>query len=198
MNKSYQQQLIVITMKFYLLLLHLPCQFKNQLPILCQIFQIPCHLWTILFCVTASNNVVTSWATYHSRSQHPGALNDWSFWVEYSNRTRWCRLSFLLVLFLSFLLFFNLFRYGICSRSIPRPRSFLSGLFYDALRISGYIELNCTVNDEFGKDLEGSVRRIIEVEIPALAWIDWVKPSRTSGYPFVLADVGIRHYPVAS
>jgi len=79
---------------------------------------------------------------------------------------------FLLVLFLSFFLFFSLFRHGICTRSIPRPRSFLSGLFYDALRISGYIELNCTVNDEFGKDLEGSGRRIIEVEIPALAWID--------------------------
>jgi hypothetical protein len=40
-----------------------------------------------------------------------------------------------------------------------------------------------TVNDEFGKDWKGSARQIIEVEIPAFAWIDWVTPSRTSGYP---------------
>jgi len=52
-NKSYQQRLIVITIKCYLLLLHLSCRYKNRLPILCQIFQIPCHVWTNLFCVTA-------------------------------------------------------------------------------------------------------------------------------------------------
>jgi len=60
MNKSYQQQLIFITIKFYLLVLHLPCRFKNQLPILCQIFQTPCQLWTTLFCVTANTGVLIS------------------------------------------------------------------------------------------------------------------------------------------